>query len=125
MRPAWKGERPRLESRVTAIVEVGDPTKTQQLGELTCVSKSWTLVLSSLAKGPGAYSWRTVGVPHCSKLRIWGSRATWRSGGQLLHFWMGTPGPSGDLAGNPWTGTPGLSGGLAGILWTETPGPPS
>ena len=38
---------------ITAIVEVGDPTKTQQLGELTYVSKSWMPALSSLAKGLG------------------------------------------------------------------------
>ena len=85
---------------ITAIVEVGDPTKIQQLGELTYVSKSWMPALSTLAKGPGAYSWRTVGVQHCSKLRIWGSKATWRSGGQTLELfgkgseaWKVTPGP--------------------------------
>jgi len=51
-------------------------------------------------QGAGAYSWRTVGVQHCSKLRIWGSKATWRSGGQTLELfgkgseaWKVTPGP--------------------------------
>jgi len=85
---------------ITAIVEVGDPTKTQQLGELTYVSKSWMPALSSPGQGAGAYSWRTVGVQHCSKLRIWGSKATWRSGGQTLELfgkgseaWKVTPGP--------------------------------
>ena len=53
LRPTRKGGRPHRGSHLTAMVEVGDPTKTQQLGELTHVSKSWMPALSSLAKGLG------------------------------------------------------------------------